>query len=89
MSDRVEDSAILRAQGLAVGYDGAPLVSGIDLAVAAHGVVTLVGPNGAGKSTLLKTVAVCLRPLGVPCGCRGVRLSSLTHTSERSSSRSC
>ena len=33
MSDRVEDSAILRAQGLAVGYDGAPLVSGIDLAV--------------------------------------------------------
>ena len=64
MSDRVEDSAILRAQGLAVGYDGAPLVSGIDLAVAAHGVVTLVGPNGAGKSTLLKTVAGLLAPVG-------------------------
>jgi len=58
------DSSALMAKGLAVGYDGAPLVSNIDLTVAAKGIVTLIGPNGAGKSTLLKTVSGQLAPLG-------------------------
>ena len=58
------DATALATQGLAVGYDGVPLVSGIELAVASKGIVTLIGPNGAGKSTLLKTVAGQLAPVG-------------------------
>lgn len=64
MSVHAGEDPILRTQGLAVGYDGAPLVTGIDLVVAAQGIVTLIGPNGAGKSTLLKTVAGQLGPVG-------------------------
>lgn len=64
MSGRAGSQEVLRTQGLAVGYDSAPLVEGIDLAVAARGIVTLIGPNGAGKSTLLKTVAGQLAPVG-------------------------
>ena len=64
MSDISCETPILRTHGLAVGYDGTPLVTDIDLAVAAKGIVTLIGPNGAGKSTLLKTVAGRLAPVG-------------------------
>ena len=64
MSLPTRQDPILHAQGLAVGYDGVPLVRDIDLSVAAKGVVTLIGPNGAGKSTLLRTVAGQLAPVG-------------------------
>lgn len=47
----------LEARGLAVGYDGVPLVCAVDLAVQPGQIVTLIGPNGAGKSTILKTLA--------------------------------
>ena len=39
-----------------VGYGGAAIVCGVDLAVAPGRFVGLVGPNGAGKSTLLRAV---------------------------------
>jgi len=37
-------------------------LSGVDLSVAEHEVVSLVGPSGCGKSTLLRLVAGLLRP---------------------------
>ena len=49
---------------LSVGYDGAPLIEGIDLEIRRGEIVTLIGPNGSGKSTILKTVARQLRALG-------------------------
>lgn len=64
MSTSAVKAEVLRTEGLAVGYDGVPLVSGIDLTVGARGIVTLIGPNGAGKSTLLKTVVGQLAPVG-------------------------
>jgi ABC-type branched-subunit amino acid transport system ATPase component len=55
---------VLRIEGLTAGYDGAPVVRGIDLTVAEGEVVALLGPNGAGKTTTLKTISGIVQPLG-------------------------
>jgi ABC-type branched-subunit amino acid transport system ATPase component len=48
---------VLSVSGLEAGYGGGRLiVDGIDLAVAAGEVVTMIGQNGAGKSTALKGI---------------------------------
>ncbi|KND45190.1 ABC transporter ATP-binding protein [Streptomyces stelliscabiei] len=54
---------VLEVAGLTAGYDGAPVVRGIDLEVGAGEVVALLGANGAGKTTTLKAVSALLRPL--------------------------
>lgn len=54
---------VLSAEGLAIGYDGIPLVEGIDLEFRAGEVVSLIGPNGTGKSTLLRTLSGSLVPV--------------------------
>src|SRR5690242_20319465 len=41
---------------------GVPVISGMDLDIAAGAFVALVGPSGCGKSTLLKLVAGLDRP---------------------------
>ncbi|GGK77248.1 ABC transporter ATP-binding protein [Streptomyces flaveus] len=53
---------VLEVAGLTAGYDGAPVVRGIDLEVGAGEVVALLGANGAGKTTTLKAVSALLRP---------------------------
>lgn len=50
-------SGMVTATGLSVGYDGTPVVSGIDLTLTRGQWLAVVGTNGSGKSTLLKTVA--------------------------------
>jgi ABC-type Mn2+/Zn2+ transport system ATPase subunit len=55
------NAVAVRASGLAVGYAGAVVVSGIDLEVCRGQALALVGTNGSGKSTLLKTI-VGLQP---------------------------
>jgi lipooligosaccharide transport system ATP-binding protein len=44
----------LSVRGLRKSYDGAQVVGGVDLAVAAGECFGLLGPNGAGKTTTLK-----------------------------------
>lgn len=49
-------ASVIAAHGLAVGYDGRPIVEEIDLDVRALTSLALVGTNGSGKSTLLRTI---------------------------------
>jgi branched-chain amino acid transport system ATP-binding protein len=50
-------SAALEVTGLVAGYDGAPVVQGVNLTVAPGEVVALFGANGAGKTTTLSAIA--------------------------------
>ena len=51
----------LEVRGLVAGYDGAPVVRGIDLHVAPGEVVALFGANGAGKTTTLSAIASLIK----------------------------
>ena len=52
----------LSANGLSLGYDGARIVDGLDLAIAPGAVTVIVGANASGKSTLLRGLARLLPP---------------------------
>ncbi|MFZ1996357.1 MAG: ATP-binding cassette domain-containing protein [Solirubrobacteraceae bacterium] len=54
---------LLQVSDLTAGYDGAPVVRGMTLSVAAGEVVALLGPNGAGKTTTLRVLSALLRPM--------------------------
>ena len=47
---------VLVLDDLSIGYDGVPLLSGIDLTLRYGQRAVLIGPNGSGKTTLLRTV---------------------------------
>ena len=44
-------------EGVDAGYDGIPVVRGLDLRLAPGEVVAMLGPNGAGKTTTLLTLS--------------------------------
>jgi len=54
---------VLELEGLTVGYDGAPVVRGLDLEVGRGEIVALLGANGAGKTTTLRAVSGLVHPL--------------------------
>jgi branched-chain amino acid transport system ATP-binding protein len=53
---------LLEVSGLHVSYGGINAVKGIDLAVGAGELVTLIGANGAGKTSTLKALSGLHRP---------------------------
>jgi len=53
---------LIQLSDVALTFGGAPLLDGVDLAVAAGERVCLVGRNGSGKSTLLKITAGLIEP---------------------------
>lgn len=55
---------VLECVDLTAGYDGIPVVRGINVAVHEGEVVTLLGPNGAGKTTTLLAMAGVIPTLG-------------------------
>lgn len=55
---------VVRAEGLAFGYPGRPVLRGVDLSIRAGELVALIGLNGCGKSTFLKLAAGLLTPSG-------------------------
>lgn len=58
-----ERDALVELSNLHTGYDGIPVVRGLNLTVGSGEVVALLGPNGAGKTTTLLTVSGLLRPV--------------------------
>src|ERR1700682_4899156 len=52
---------VLSVQGVAAGYGGGDIVSGISVDVIPGEVFTVIGPNGSGKSTLIKVLAGLVR----------------------------
>jgi zinc transport system ATP-binding protein len=55
-------TALIEARGLGITLGGHRVLTGVDLAVAAGEIVTIVGPNGSGKSTLLRLLIGAERP---------------------------
>ncbi|MPY49434.1 ABC transporter permease subunit [Streptomyces acidicola] len=53
----------LELRGVRAGYDGAPVLHGVDLAVRPGEILALLGPNGAGKSATCRVAAGLLPPL--------------------------
>ncbi|HEY5120988.1 MAG TPA: ABC transporter ATP-binding protein [Acidimicrobiales bacterium] len=54
---------VITATGLAAGYDGRAIVSGITIEATPGKVISIVGPNGSGKSTLLKSLVGVVKVL--------------------------
>ncbi|MCX7646647.1 MAG: ABC transporter ATP-binding protein [Rhodobacteraceae bacterium] len=52
---------LLELKGVAVSYGKVPALRGIDLAVPAGGIVTIIGANGAGKTTCLRAISGLVR----------------------------
>ncbi|MEU9896312.1 ATP-binding cassette domain-containing protein [Streptomyces phaeochromogenes] len=59
-----EPTPALELRAVRAGYDGAPVLHGVDLAVHPGEIVALLGPNGAGKSTTCRVAAGLVGPLG-------------------------
>jgi branched-chain amino acid transport system ATP-binding protein len=54
---------LLEISSMTAGYGSNAVLHGIDAALEAGEIVTLVGANGAGKSTLVKSISGLIRPL--------------------------
>jgi len=69
-------NAVLEIEALSAGYDGVPVVRGLDLQVQAGQVVALLGPNGAGKTTTLAACSGLLPAIAGEVRFRGKRVST-------------
>lgn len=53
---------VVEARGVSVRYGAQPVLRGVDFALAAGEIVTILGRNGSGKTTLLRTLVGLVRP---------------------------
>jgi len=71
---------LLDVRALRAGYDGVPVLHGVDLHVDAGEIVTLLGSNGAGKSTLNNNLSGLFRPLAGSVHFEGEEITSAAST---------
>lgn len=57
------DRAPIVAEGVTVGFGGAPVLVDVDLVVGRGSLTGIVGPSGSGKSTLLRALIGEVRPV--------------------------
>ena len=55
--------AYISCRDLCVGYDGKPVLKGLNFEVNAGDYLCIVGENGSGKSTLMKTILELIPPI--------------------------
>ena len=48
--------ALIRLEGVTVGFSGQTVLDKVALTINPGEIVTLIGPNGAGKTTLVRAV---------------------------------
>lgn len=68
------DRDIIRLANLSAGYEGRPVLQGVDLRVAPGEFVGVVGPSGSGKTTLLRTLLGTVPILGGTAEVDGARV---------------
>src|SRR4030095_16683903 len=52
----VESLPLVSLQNVSLGYDSAPVLQGVNLAICSGSLVGLAGPNGSGKTTLFRAI---------------------------------
>ena len=70
-------TSLLEVRGLRAGYDGIPVVFGIDLDVGEGEIVALLGSNGAGKTTTLRAISGMIEPIAGEIAFGGRSLAGL------------
>ncbi|MBQ5952324.1 MAG: metal ABC transporter ATP-binding protein [Lachnospiraceae bacterium] len=55
--------ALIKCENLTLGYEGRPVVTGLNFEVNEGDYVCIVGENGSGKSTLMKAILGLVQPL--------------------------
>jgi ABC-type Mn2+/Zn2+ transport system ATPase subunit len=59
----IKTSPLVSLRSVSLGYNSAPVLQGVDLAIYPGNLVGLAGPNGSGKTTLFRTILGLLAPL--------------------------
>lgn len=79
----MSDDVLLSCNGVAVGYDDSPILSGVDLEIRRGEIVTLLGGSGCGKSTLLRAITGLLAPIAGTVTLLGSDVYGLTEDERR------
>jgi zinc transport system ATP-binding protein len=78
-----DTGSIIACQNAAFGYDGQPIINGLNFSVTAGDYLCIVGKNGSGKSTLIKGMLCLINPLqGEIIFCNGFKKENIGYLSQ-------